>query len=349
MQKVPGTKKDEKRGLTNYFRISPQELQAWLDRLSTERVLITPCSVDGTLLYRRVSSSRAIAWQPGRPALPVKEVFIPPTERLFTIHKNGREINLTETFSAEPVVVFGVRPCDAHGVRLLDAAFLGTAPADPYYARRRENTTLIGLACMEMTSSCFCTSMGGSPDDSTDMDIMLYRTDESYLVEFVTEKGKCLIPSDEWNTVNGDPQSSISNPQSAIPNPSAIPWQDVFKSTFWQSYSERCLSCRACSYVCPTCRCTIARDETIGQGEYERIRCWDACSGENYRRLAGGHQPRSGKDERLRNRIMCKFFYFPQLYGLGELPACTGCGRCIDVCPVNVDITEALIELGGRV
>ena len=46
--------------------------------------------------------------------------------------------------------------------------------------------------------------------------------------------------------------------------------------------------------------------------------------------------------QRLRNRFFCKFHYYPQQYGPA---ACTGCGRCIDVCPVNIDITEVLTHL----
>jgi ferredoxin len=52
------------------------------------------------------------------------------------------------------------------------------------------------------------------------------------------------------------------------------------------------------------------------------------------------------KNQRLRNRFYCKFYYFPQHYGP---VSCTGCGRCIDACPVNVDITEVLGFVGGKV
>ena len=120
-------------------------------------------------------------------------------------------------------------------------------------------------------------------------------------------------------------------------------WPPHFDDAFWQQFSERCLSCRACSYVCPTCRCFDVRDEPVrtedGSQVFDRIRCWDACAGEPYRRVAGGHNPRPEKGMRLRNRFYCKFYYYPQQYG----PlACTGCGRCVESCPVNVDITEVL-------
>jgi ferredoxin len=88
------------------------------------------------------------------------------------------------------------------------------------------------------------------------------------------------------------------------------------------------------------------RDEPIasknGTQEYERIRVWDSCSSEAYRKIAGGHNPRQAKGERLRNRVFCKFNYYPSQYGM---TACTGCGRCIAHCPVNIDLVETLAQL----
>jgi ferredoxin len=85
------------------------------------------------------------------------------------------------------------------------------------------------------------------------------------------------------------------------------------------------------------------RDEALpsddGTERFERLRCWDACTSPAYRRIAGGHDPRSEKGQRLRNRFFCKFYVYPERLGL---LGCTGCGRCIDACPVNIDITEVL-------
>jgi ferredoxin len=61
--------------------------------------------------------------------------------------------------------------------------------------------------------------------------------------------------------------------------------------------------------------------------------------------VAGGHNPRALKGQRLRNRFFCKFYYVPEDYGV---PGCVGCGRCIEVCPVNIDIVEMLYDVAGR-
>ncbi len=276
--------------------------------------------------------------------LSVKEIFFPPTERLFTIQKTGQEIHLEETFPEWETVVFGVRPCDARGVRLLDAAFLDTDPVDSFYARRRANTTLIGLACKEMGPTCFCTSVGVQPHDGRDMDIMLHETDGGYLVEAVTEKGRFLIPDGMWKETEARRQRPAIGGE--FPLPEKGKWPEHFNDAYWAKISERCLSCRACAYVCPTCRCFAVRDEMIQPGEFERIRCWDTCAGENYRRVAGGHKPRAEKGERLRNRFFCKFYYYHRAVQPAEVPPpAPAAGAASMSARLGVDITEVLTDL----
>jgi ferredoxin len=284
--------------------------------------------------------------------MPVKEVFFPPTERLMAIEIAGQQVDLQETLPQGRLVVFGVRPCDARGVKVLDAAFVETSPVDPYYAARRKSAILIGLACHQMHPGCFCTSMGLSPVDGRDMDLMLVELERGYLVQVFSDKGEeflelhPLVPGPAVYLDHREEPALIQPANKpAVPSPAAVPWLKRFEDPYWEEMAERCLSCRVCAYACPTCRCFAVRDEALpasGPGKYERIRCWDSCAGENYRRIAGGHNPRPQNGQRLRNRFMCKFYYYPQQYGP---QACTGCGRCIELCPVNIDITEVLRDL----
>jgi len=327
------------------MRISQPDLNAQLDTLALSGTLIAPRLVDGVLLYRHVHGSDQIIWDFVRPVLSIKEFFFAPTEPLMRIEKFANEVRITETLPQDKQVIFGVRPCDARGLLALDALFLDNSPSDPYYARRRENTTLIGMACENPGPSCFCTRMGGALDDPQGMDLMLYPQEDGYALQAVTRKGQALLMS--WG-IEAPIEPALS--REAVANiPPQEAWPDQFEDAFWQQFSERCLSCRTCAYVCPTCRCFDVRDEVVpsddGSQLYQRIRAWDACAGEPYRRVAGGHNPRPEKGMRLRNRFFCKFFYFPQQ--AGPL-ACTGCGRCIDSCPVNVDITEVLDHMALR-
>ena len=331
--------------------IQHEELTHWLDNLARETRLIGPRNVAGVVLYQPLEGADEIAWDFSRPAMSIKEAFFPPTERLFTVQKDGGNVQLTETLPDEGQVIFGVRPCDARGVQALDALFIGAQPVDPYYAKRRENTTMVGLACKEMGPTCFCTSVGGAPDDPSGLDLMLVEDEDGYAIQAVTEKGRKLLDSapgliDRETSVQ---EPSIQNSQFTIEDLQALNWPAHFEDDYWMEMSERCLSCRVCAYVCPTCRCFDVRDEPLASagsnGGYERLRCWDSCARDAYRRIAGGHNPRAVQGQRLRNRFLCKFKYFPQQYQTSYPVACTGCGRCIEACPVNIDITEILNHL----
>jgi ferredoxin len=331
--------------------IKQKKLADWLDKSAQTRELVAPKDIHGLVLYRPITSSEEIAWAFTLPELSAKEVVFPPTDRLFTIEKNGRTIELQDNYYKGEKILFGVRPCDARGILLMDKAFINNDPVDQHYAHHREQTIIIGVSCPEIGERCFCTSMGGGPEDPNGMDIMLKPGSSGFEIHTISEKGLKVV-EDEWKISNPNIENhNLSSNQkgSQTAEVREVDWRKQFSDAYWEKLSERCLSCRICAYVCPTCRCFDIRDETI-QFEtdithYERIRCWDSCAGVAYRKIAGGHNPRSKKAERLRNRFLCKFYYFPEMYG--EV-ACTGCGRCIGSCPVNIDITEVLTHFCGE-
>lgn len=334
--------------------VSREQLAEWLGALAFEQVLMAPQFKEDVLLYQPVRSSADLLWDFSRPVLPVKSFFFPPTESLMLIEKAAGQVQLVETLPDERLVIFGVRPCEARGVQILDRLFLDSAVKDPYYARRRENAAMIGLACREMGDTCFCTSTGSAPDDPDGVDVMLAEVEDGYRLEVVTEKGRDLLGERRLEAFIQE--SVATNPEPArtafppVPIPEAEAWPAYFEDPYWERLGERCLSCRICAYVCPTCRCFDLRDEALPEqnngAQFERIRCWDSCTGPAYRRIAGGHNPRATPGQRLRNRFFCKFYYYPRQYGLAS-SACTGCGRCIDECPVNVDIVEVLNHLAA--
>ena len=332
--------------------ITRDALRAWLDRLAGENQydLIAPRDVDGHVLYRPVGSSGEILFDYERPELSAKDYLLPATETLLRIERQGNEVTLEEVLPERKQVIFGIRPCDAHGFAVLDALFLAQDPPDLYYRHHRERTTLVGLACPQMWEGCFCTSMGGAPDDPTHLDVLLREVDGGYAVESVTEKGAALLEGlalEEREQKQGFFRKTWFLEPVPVPEPAK--WRPLFEDQIWMRHGERCLSCRICTYVCPTCRCFDVTDRVVGVRDgvtrIERIRVWDACTSTNYRRVAGGHNPRPTKPERLRNRFYCKFCYYPEDFGpLG----CVGCGRCIVSCPVGVDITEVLRDVAER-
>jgi ferredoxin len=324
---------------------SREDLAAWLDALTERFAVIAPQLVEDELLYRPVTSSQDVVFDFERAVLSPKTFFLPDTQVIFEVVKRGKEFSLTEPILEHEQVVFGVRPCDARGLLALDALLLSRPPADTYYAERREKTTLVGLACPRLWDNCFCTSLGGGPDDTCGLDLMFYATDSDYLVQALTEKGSTLLAGlDSEETDQAAPASDTHGPDVPVLAPEH--WGAFFDDAYWQHLAERCLSCHACTYVCPTCRCFDVRDDTIASGaglaQMQRLRAWDSCMAPAYRRIAGGHNPRPAKAQRLRNRYYCKFCYSALDF---QTLACVGCGRCIAVCPVGIDIAEMLADV----
>ena len=328
---------------------SRSNLIAWLDGLIEQYKVIAPRMVEDELLYRPVASSGEVVLDFERTALSPKTFFLPDTQAILEVEKRGDEVELSEPVMLREQVVFGLRPCDARGLRSLDALLLDRPPADSYYAERREKTTLVGLACPQLWDDCFCTSLGSGPDDVSDVDLMLYEGegDTGYWVLGVTEKGMGLLEGLELTeTDRVAPESDASG--EVVPVLPPEEWGARFDDAYWQRLADRCLSCHACTYVCPTCRCFDVRDEKMASGpgyaHIQRLRAWDSCLAVAYRRIAGGHNPRPSKAQRLRNRYYCKFCYSPLDF---DTVACVGCGRCIDACPVGIDIAEMLGDVAG--
>jgi ferredoxin len=69
------------------------------------------------------------------------------------------------------------------------------------------------------------------------------------------------------------------------------------------------------------------------------VRNWDTCQFSQFTLHASGHNPRTSSKERVRQRIMHKFSYYVENFGV---IACVGCGRCVRECPVNLDIRDVL-------
>ena len=175
------------------MKISKEKFGQTLDALSSDYQLIAPVSEAGGVNFKAVKSFGEIKQDYLNSKLPPKSIFFPQHEKLMSYVKNGKDVTVKNELKVGKTIVFGMRPCDAKGLLLLDKVFKNDQYRDPYYYDRRDNTVIVGVACEKIAPTCFCSSLGLSPAGSEGSDVFLIDLGDSYDVEIVTEKGEALF------------------------------------------------------------------------------------------------------------------------------------------------------------
>lgn len=310
-------------------------IRKWMKKFE----IVAPQNTKTGLEYQVVSKADDIVlnhWE--NTAYPPKSMLLPQSETLFRCQAGRYEMPEME---AKKRILFGLRPCDARALWLLDKVFMEKDAEDIYWQKRREQTIVISMGCDSPCSSCFCTSVGGHPFGKEGADVQITEMDESYVFEGLTKAGNGLIAA------LPDADAALSKEVKRVQSESAEKMElqfekeglhehlyALFEDKFWQEVSQSCLGCGVCTYLCPTCFCFDIVDE-VQRGE--RVRNWDTCMFRIYSQEASGHNPRPTKAERTRQRVMHKFAYWVDT--VNEI-GCTGCGRCVVNCPVNLDIRQ---------
>ncbi len=313
--------------------------------------VFAPVEVEGSLVIKEIQPGDEITTSSMNTKASIKETFFPQRERLFSYDLSKPGEMKEPPFSDRKRIVFGIRPCDAKSLTVFDCVFKGKDYPDPYYIDKRDNTIVIAVGCNEPSTTCFCSDTGAGPFSTDGADLLLVDLDGSYLVRVVTEKGESFVNE---NTAFAEAVQQQAETRDAIVdkatkavhaqvNPDKVKKKldDGFDSNVWDIIHEKCIGCGTCTYLCPTCHCFDIVDETTGTTG-ERLRIWDSCMYPFFTLHASGGNPRKTGKERMRQRVMHKFKYFVDN---NEMVACTGCGRCVKYCPVNLDIREILKQI----
>lgn len=335
--------------------IRKENVAAWINNVMNESDVVAPVSVGEQTHFRPIRSPEQIRWDFENATIAPTEFMLPQSEKLFEFQRRGSDVSVSYTTNENKRTLIGIRPCDVHGLRMMDNVFGGKYP-DPYYQSRRKNTTLVALMCDEPCATGFCGSFNTGPSldgDGAGADLMLVDLDDdTFFVRVFTEKGQALIDSSssffadatdaQAATVARMESESASNLHRTLDTeglPEAL--DKMFQSPYWDKISRKCISCGTCTYLCPVCYCFDVSENTCSSDSGERTRCWDACTFNSFALMSGGHNPRPTIAEGYRQKMYHKFTYAVKRY---NEPLCVGCGRCLDSCPVNLDIVRVLTE-----
>lgn len=330
------------------YYITDSNWNHFLQFLLNQYITFSLHDIDGKLFWRRTgdASTGPITVSRYRALHSIKSFFFPLSEEV------------TTEPSERKTVLVGAKACDLRHLEIMDAMFSGGVVEDPYYAARRRNTLIIACDCDAYLPSCFCTNMGGQPHAAKGYDLNLTPVRSGYVVETGSAAGEALIAGKR--RLFQDPQKFHQEERAGLrekmihaveESNRRFTWSSMhdlvkagYESHHWKDdIAATCVECDACRFNCGTCYCFLLGDAAR---QWEKIRSWDSCQSHGYGRVAGGANPRKTRHERLRNFYTCKLVYRPDNFGLY---ACSGCGRCIEVCQGRIDIRESLQKLHEHV
>ena len=296
------------------FVMNKTEMETLFQRIHSDYETFGAVKESGEVVFDRIGSFSEVSDEKSSYA---------PKDFLIT-----RSANILEVPKPEKKAIFGVKSCDLRGFQIMDLQILGK---DMSYTTRRQNTLFVNFVCTEMCHGGFCTAFGGPV--LIEYDIQVMRSGDEYYVqasENVKGYFKDFRPSEHDPFADYNDQFSHRNGKIET---DGIEKRMKWSSSLWAEYAKRCISCGACNYSCPTCYCVDIYDDEDGRKQE-----WDSCILEGFTRTSAGNI-RPDLSDRLRQRFFHKYRYYKLSR---DEYLCTGCNRCVDDCPVDIDIKEVI-------
>lgn len=286
-----------------------------------------------------------------RSILPPKKYLMPQHELLVKYSLGGDPV-VTPVNEYGDQIIIGVHPCDIRAISLLDMVMTG-GNKDENYAKKREHTIIIGIDCVP-DKYCYCSSVMDIRA-TEGFDLFLTDLGDEVLIDVGTEKGKQLLEKAASTSVATKDHAAkqdklladkknlftakINAPATMIP----LSLEGQWEAPVWEDMGHKCLSCGQCVLVCPTCYCFDVQDDPdIKLTQVERSRRWDGCQLSGFASVGSGENFREEASGRIRHRYNRKFKYHVDSH---SKTFCTGCGRCWEYCPVDIN----LVEISNRI
>jgi len=344
--------------------ISGSSLRKVLGILLKETRLIAPLKVSGEIVFGEAKSLGDIVFEYENCLNAPKDFIFLNDQALFRYNSKSKN-RVSKDKDNRKQVIFGSRSCDSRASALLDK-FFSKDNKDPLYFARRDNTLIISLMCDKLGRECFCTSTHSGPYLDDGFDIQLIPLGKGYILEASSGKGKDLLRrfSHLTKTLGSKERARREEiiKKAADSKPVEFDLKKVYhnlralnkyaplncegrsaeatpRDALWRDLAQRCQSCGGCLLICPTCSCFYLLDQKIDQKKGVKLRRLDACFYRGFTRLSGGYNPVASPEQMIKRKFHHKLCQ--QLDRFGE-PGCTGCGRCNQICPGNVNWLETI-------
>ena len=329
--------------------VTKDNLLKGIDKALVDYQVAALTKKDDQELYEYIANSNEIKFDHHQTVLPSKKFFFPQEEVILEYTSDGK---VNAKIDANPLVLFGVRPCGLNALKILYEAFSDDY-GGPNYLAKLEKSIVIGIDCKSICNEdAFCFKVG-SQNATGGFDVMLYDLDGEYAVEVASDKGSEFVNKYfTTSKANGDEvatfrvqKESCFGKEKPFENLEKLP--EVFENNkhhqIWDQEGSRCLSCGSCIMVCPTCYCFDVKDEwLLNLKKGERIRKWDGCMLSSFAEVGSGENFRHSASARLRHRINRKFNFLMKKHGQS---VCVGCGRCVRACLAKIN-PKKIVEAG---
>jgi ferredoxin len=327
-------------------------LKPLFDAIADQRELYIPGNEAGHFYFTRYDpgQDQDIVFNDLRICQTVKQ-FLFPLREIAAVFPEPAEGSVIEPFA-----VYGLKDCDLRSIRILDKVFAEEEFCDPSYLQRREQMLIISSDCYDPSQSCFCTMLEGDVYPKEGYDLNVSKIKDGYIIQAGSDKGLIILKKNESlfaevpsaafserdaNRVQAQKQLEeiLADYQFETPLKQIV--EEGSASDLFEDEAIGCVECQACTRICPTCHCFYLYDEKQDD-YYQKTKIWDSCVRLDYATVAGGENPRKMLTNRTLHRLMHKFVYFLERYGI---QMCVGCGRCIDACAGESNIRDVLKKL----
>ncbi|MGG7188297.1 anaerobic sulfite reductase subunit AsrA [Clostridium paraputrificum] len=334
------------------YNLSFQEVNALFEDLKKEYKIYAPkrfkkqgrYSDTDIIKYDEVSTVEEIEFKE-KSHYPVKEVITPITQTLYYFTED--EFRESSIGHNKKILIFA-RPCDINAQRRQDMIYLHNGNfEDTFYKRIRERVKFICIECVDGFDTCFCVSMNSNKTDDYSLAV---RFNESSLLFNVKDKEFSKFFSDK--TEEEFELKFIEENEAKVTIPEINDKEILIKlknHPMWDEYNKRCLGCGSCTIACSTCSCYTTRDivyDSLGKiGERRRVQA--SCHIDGFDEMAGGHNFRTTKADKMRYKVLHKIHDYKAQFGDEHM--CVGCGRCTDRCPEHISITATINKVNNAV
>ncbi|GIV68305.1 4Fe-4S dicluster domain-containing protein [Caldilinea sp.] len=284
-----------------------------------------------------------------------KRFLSPPLRLLWRARKTEDGFEFVVDEEPPPRYAFiGVRACELHAIQQLDAIYMAGAATDKDYQRRREALFIVAVNCGKAGNTCFCASLGTGPGVGPGYDIALTELldgEHRFVAVAGSVRGAEILETIPHRSAT---DADIALAEATIAQAARRMGRSLETAGLkellyrnidhprWEAVAQRCLTCGACTMVCPTCFCFSIEDATDLSGQVaERWRRFDSCFTLAFSFISSGSVRTSAK-ARYRQWLMHKLAAWQDQFGA---IGCVGCGRCITWCPVGIDITAEAAAL----